>query len=327
MTEPDRGVGWEPVLAGFHPDPSMCCVDGVYYLLTSSFGYHPGLPVHRSTDLLTWELIGHVLVGESWLDLRGLGASWGVWAPTIRHHAGTFFVVVTVAGPTPVAGNYLTTASDPAGPWSPPRRLAAEGIDPDLFVDRDGRAWVCGARDAAEPDRPGLGPGEIWLRELDLDTLELVGPTHVLWHGAMTSTWVEGPHLYERDGRYLLVGAEGGTERNHAVTCAVADAVTGPFRTDPRSPLLTHRHLGESHPVQNVGHADLVTTPDGGLVAVVLGVRPTTCWGARRSSCRASGASAARCSRRASVLSRRAPRPRRGRRWTGSRCAGRCRAS
>lgn len=261
-----------PVLAGCHPDPSVCRVDDTYYLVTSSFGYFPGIPVHRSRDLVEWELIGHVLDRPEQVSLDGLDLSDGVWASTIRHRDGVFYVVSGIARERTGAGVFLVTATDPAGPWSDPVDLDAEGIDPSLFFDDDGRCWLLAARDAAEP--AVTGPGELWMRELDLATLRLVGETHVLWHGALSGQWVEGPHLYKHDGRYVLLAAEGGTERHHAVTAATSTDVTGPYTTDPRSPLLTHRHLGPGHPVQNVGHADLVDTPSGQWWAVVLGVRP-----------------------------------------------------
>lgn len=260
-----------PVLAGCHPDPSICRVGDEYFLVTSTFAYHPGLPVHRSTDLRDWQLIGHVLVDDD-RRLDGLDVSDGVWAPTIRHHDGRFYVVWAEARDRRWAQTYVSTASDPAGPWSAPVALHGEGIDPSLFFDRDGRCWFTAARDADDPAE--TGPAELWMQQLDLLDLRLVGPRHALWHGAVRGAWVEAPHIYEHDGRYHLVGAEGGTERNHAVTAAQADVVTGPYRTDPRSPLLTHRHLGESAAVQNVGHVDVVDTLDGGIAALVLGVRP-----------------------------------------------------
>jgi alpha-N-arabinofuranosidase len=261
-----------PVLPGCHPDPSVCRVGDTYYLVTSSFGYFPGIPVHRSTDLVHWELVGHVLTRPEQAPLAGLDVNDGVWAATIRHHAGVFYVVATIARGRRGASTFVVTATDPAGSWSDPVPLEADGIDPSLFVDDDGRCWFTATRDAPEP--AVTGPAELWLRELDLATLRLTGPEHVLWHGALRGAWVEGPHLYLRDGRYWLIAAEGGTERNHAVTAASAPAVTGPYVTDPRSPLLTHRHLGPGHPVQNVGHADLVDTPDGATWALTLGVRP-----------------------------------------------------
>lgn len=261
-----------PVLPGCHPDPSVCRAGDAYYLVVSSFGYYPGIPVYRSDDLHDWRLVGHVLDRPDQIDLRDLDLSDGVWAATIRYHEGTFFVVCALARGRTGARTVLVTATDPAGPWSDPVVLDADGIDPSLFFDDDGRCWFTATRDATSPT--ATGPGELWLRELDLATLRLTGPTHVLWHGALGGQWVEGPHLYRRDGRYLLLAAEGGTECHHAVTAAVAPRVTGPYTTDPRSPLLTHRHLGPGQAVQNVGHADLVDTPDGATWAVVLGVRP-----------------------------------------------------
>ncbi|MGP3970546.1 family 43 glycosylhydrolase [Streptomyces sp. 6N223] len=261
-----------PVIAGCHPDPSICRVGEDYYLVTSSFTYFPGLPVHRSRDLVRWECVGHVLAEPSHVDLDGLDVSDGVWAPTIRHHDGLFYVVYTVAEDRQGRGTFVTTASDPAGPWSAPVDLGAEGIDPSLFFDDDGRSWFTATRDTLTPD--ATGPGEIYLREFDHRALRLTGPTHVLWHGALAGAWAEAPHLYRRGNRYHLLAAEGGTGHHHSVTAAVASSPTGPYATDPRSPLLTHRHLGALTPVRNVGHADLVDAPDGDTWAVVLGVRP-----------------------------------------------------
>lgn len=240
-------------------------------MVTSSFAFYPGLPIHRSVDLQTWDVVGHALIGPSWLPMDDVGVSFGIWAATIRHGRGRFFIVFTVAGDGAPAGLYVTTAVDVAGPWTPPRLLEGDGIDPSLFFDDDGRAYLTAARDCS--CGRGEGPGEIWLREFDPASLSLKGATRVLWHGAMSGAWVEAPHIHKRSGRYHLIAAEGGTERNHAVTSAIADRVVGPYRTDPRSPLLTHRHLGQRESLHNVGHADLVDTPDGRSFAALLAVR------------------------------------------------------
>lgn len=260
-----------PVLAGFHPDPSVCRVGDEYFVVTSTFGYFPGIPVHRSRDLVTWERIGHVLADPTHVNLDGLDVSDGVWAPTIRHHNGIFYVVYTVAENRQGRGTFVSTATNAAGPWSTPVELDADGIDPSLFFDGDGRCWFMAARDATLDI--ATGPAEIYVREFDYAQLALVGHETVIWHGALTGQWVEAPHLYRRGDRYYLIAAEGGTERNHAVTAATASNPEGPYRTDPRSPLLTHRHLGARASVQNVGHADLVDSPSGETWALVLGVR------------------------------------------------------
>lgn len=256
------------MLPGFHPDPSICRVGQDYYLVTSSFEWFPGLPVHHSRDLVDWRPIGHVIDRPSQLDYRGIGPSRGLFAPTIRHHEGVFYVVCTMVDG---GGNFLVTAEDPAGPWSDPHWLPeTAGIDPSLLFD-EGRAWLHGTREKQGGAYPG--DTEIWLRELDLATLRPVGEEHVIWdvEGAI---WTEGPHLYRVDGAYHLLTAEGGTDVDHAVMAARSARITGPYEACPGNPVLTHRHLGRTHPVTGTGHADLVQTEDGDWWAVLLAMRP-----------------------------------------------------
>lgn len=263
------------MLPGFHPDPSVCRVGTDFYLVTSTFEWFPGLPVWHSRDLVHWRPIGHVLDRPEQLPLDGVRPSGGLYAPTIRWHAGRYYVVCTlVDGPPGRSGSFLVTATNPAGPWSQPVLLEGPGgFDPSLFFDTDGSAWYCATRPLSRPD-PG-GRTEIYLRELDLATHTLTGPEHVLWHGALVdAVWSEGPHLYRVDGRYYLLTSEGGTEHNHAVTVARGDRITGPYQGNPANPSLTHRQLGRGRPVVGVGHADLVRTAHNEWWAVLLGTRP-----------------------------------------------------
>ena len=277
---PVAPVGSNPVLPGFHPDPSICRVGHDFYLVTSTFEYYPGLPVHHSRDLVNWRLIGHVLDRPSQLNLTGVRSSGGLYAPTIRWHQGVFYVVCTLVDPPPgsLGGNFVVTASDPAGPWSEPVWLGEpESFDPSLFFTTNlfgqDEAWFCATR----PDRTSMVKGgtEIWVQSFDPEKLALTGPQHVIWHGALVdAVWAEAPHLYRTpDGDFLLVVAEGGTAHDHAMTCARSDRVIGPYRNYPRNPVLTHRHLGERYPVVGVGHADLVEADDGSWWAVALAMR------------------------------------------------------
>ena len=264
-----------PVLPGCYPDPTICRVGEDYYLACSTFEYVPGLPVFHSRDLVSWEQIGHVVDRPGQLDLDGIASSGGLYAPTLRHHDGVFWVVCTLVDqqdPTR-GGNFLLTATDPAGPWSDPVWLNADGIDPSIFFDDDGRVWVHGTRPAREP--AWHDQTEVWVRELDPETKELVGLEHVIWNGALAGVvWAEGPHLFKVDRMYYLLAAEGGTEFHHAVSVARADSVTGPYVGNKGNPILTHRHLGHGSDVIGVGHADLVQAADGTWWAVLLGMRP-----------------------------------------------------
>ncbi|MEU0183232.1 glycoside hydrolase family 43 protein [Streptomyces sp. NPDC006207] len=263
-----------PVLPGCHPDPSVCRVGADFYLVNSTFEYFPGIPVFHSRDLVHWRPIGHVLDRPSQVDLGTVASSEGIFAATIRHHRGRFYVVTTLVGGSGQGGTFVVTATDPAGPWSDPVWLDdAPGIDPSLFFDDDGRAWCTGTR-LAEPGE-WEGQTDVWLREFDAAELTLTGPEHLLWRGALHgAVWAEGPHLYTVDGRYYLLAAEGGTEHGHAVSVARADHVTGPYTGNPANPVFTHRHLGRDFPVVGVGHADLVRTAQGQWWAVLLGSRP-----------------------------------------------------
>lgn len=263
-----------PILPGCHPDPSICRVGDDYYLVTSTFEYFPGLPIFHSTDLASWERIGAVVTRADQLDYSQIASSGGLYAPTIRHHDGIFYVVCTVVDQHDATrgGNFLMTATDPSGPWSDPVWLDADGIDPSLFFDDDSRVWLHGTRPARQPE--WHDQTEVWVREFDLATMALIGPEHVIWNGALLgAVWAEGPHLYRVDGRYYLLAAEGGTEFHHAISIARSESVTGPYVGNPGNPVLTHRHLGRSVDVVGTGHADLVQAADGSWWAVLLAMR------------------------------------------------------
>ena len=246
-----------PVIPGFHPDPSICRVGADYYLACSSFEYFPGVPVFHSRDLVHWTQIGNALERPSQLRLPpDTPASGGIYAPTLRHHDGRFWLIVTNVSD---GGNLLVTTTDPAGSWSDPVRLpGVTGIDPDLAWDEDGNCWCTCAG----------------IRQVRIDpyTGQSFGPQRRLWSGTPGARAPEAPHLYRIGDYWYLLIAEGGTDRGHAVSVARGRAPTGPFEPCPANPILTHR--GTDHPIQNTGHADLVRAPDDSWWMVLLGVRP-----------------------------------------------------
>lgn len=261
-----------PILPGFYPDPSVCRVGEDYYLVTSTFAYFPGVPIFHSKDLVNWKQIGNVLDREEQVNLKGVKHSGGIFAPTIRYNNGTFYLITTNVGN---GGNFIVTATNPAGPWSEPYFIeGADGIDPSLFFDDDGRCYYTGTKGRREGERY-YGDNEIWVQELDVQNMKLIGESYAIWHGALRNVvWPEGPHIYKKDGRYYLVIAEAGTAHAHAVTVASGTSITEPFTGYNCNPILTHRHLGLDYPIVNVGHGDLVETQNGEWYMVVLASRP-----------------------------------------------------
>ncbi len=263
-----------PILQGCYPDPSICRVGDDYYLVTSTFEYFPGLPIFHSRDLVHWRQIGHVLDRASQLPLQGVRASGGLYAPTIRYSDGIFYVINTLVDGKIKSGNFIITATDPAGPWSEPFWLEnADGIDPSLFFDEDGKCWYVGTHLIEKGHYPGHT--EIYLRELDLESMQLVGEAVYLWDGAVKGVvWAESPHIYKTNGYYYLLIAEGGTAHHHAVTVARSKNITGSYEPNRGNPILTHRHLGLDYPIVGTGHADLVETQNGEWWMVCLAMRP-----------------------------------------------------
>jgi len=240
-------------------------------MINSSFIYFPGIPIHHSKDVVHWEQIGHVLDRPSQVNLDGAGYTGGIFAPTIRFNQGIFYIIATNVNN---GGNFIVTSKNPSGPWSDPYWIkGAPGIDPSLYFDDDGKAYYTGTR--SPENSQYMGDQDIWAQELDLNTMQLIGESYVLWKGALKNAYfVEGPHLYKVNNFYYLMIAEGGTEHYHSVTIARSKDIFGPYEGNPGNPILTHRHLGKGYPISNPGHADFVETQNGEWWMVALASRP-----------------------------------------------------
>ncbi|MFZ4846040.1 xylan 1,4-beta-xylosidase [Enterococcus sp. DIV1083b] len=249
-----------PILPGFHPDPSICRVGEDFYLVTSTFEYFPGLPIYHSKNLADWQLIGHGLSRPEQLQLPTKNPNaFGLYAPTLRFIKDRFYLVCTNVGANEGGeGNFLIWTDDIAGEWSDPIWLDTPGIDPTIFADDDGQTYYLGTHK------------EIYLRTIDLASGDL-GPRQNIWTGSGAAD-PEGPHLYKKDGYYYLLISEGGTSYGHMLTMARSRSLTGPYEACPNNPVMTNRST--NLPLQAAGHADLVQDTKGNWWAVCLAVRP-----------------------------------------------------
>lgn len=265
-----------PILAGFYPDPSVVRVDEDYYMVNSSFGFYPGIPIFHSKDLVSWTQLGHVLDRPSQLDLDSLETSQGVFAPTIEYNAGIFYVINTLVNG---GGNFFVTATNPAGPWSDPVWLPkVGGIDPSFFFNDDGKVYIV---HNDEPEGRPLYQGHraIRIHEYDAET-QTTGANQMVINGgtdlSKKPVWIEGPHIIKVNGEYILHAAEGGTGPEHSQVVFKSENIWGPYVPYKENPILTQRTLDQSrtNPIAFTGHADLVETQNGDWWAVFLGVRP-----------------------------------------------------
>lgn len=255
---PSLALSQNPIIPGFHPDPSIVRVGEYYYIVNSSFQYFPGVPIHRSPDLRHWELIGNVLDRDSQLPLGSANSWQGIFAPTIRYNDGIYYMVTTNVS---VGRNFFVTATDPAGPWSEPIWLDQGGIDPSFYFE-SGRCYL-----VSNPDN------SITLCEIDPSSGRQLTPSKVIWRGT-GGRYPEGPHIYHKDGWYYLLISEGGTEMAHSLTIARSRNIDGPYKPGPFNPILTHCSLAaQDSPIQGTGHGDFVQSPDGSWHVVFLAFR------------------------------------------------------
>jgi xylan 1,4-beta-xylosidase len=275
--QPAAGQYRNPIVAGFYPDPSAIRVGDDFYLVNSSFGYFPGLPVFHSRDLVHWTQLGNAIDRPGQVDFGPNALTRGLFAASISHHDGTFYIVNTCFYCD--GGNFVITAKNPAGPWSDPVWLKTGGIDPSLFFDDDGSAWLVNNDVPAGPLRYD-GHRAIWLQRFDLEAMALVGERKLIrdsgFQPQTNPEHIEGPHLFKRNGWYYLTAAEGGTGEQHAQMVYRSRAIAGPYEAWSGNPTLTQRDLAADRvaPVTSSGHAQFVELKDGSWWAVFLATRP-----------------------------------------------------
>ena len=279
--ELESGEFYNPILQGCYPDPAITRKGNDYYMVSSSFAMFPGVPIFHSNDLVNWKQIGHVLDRVSQLDVHDTGISQGVYAPGITYNENndTFYMITTAfAGGL---GNIVVKTQDPMKGWSDPIKLDFAGIDPSIFFDDDGKAYVVhnDAPDEGKELYNGHRVIKVWDYDVEKDQI-IQGTDKIIVDGGVDLSkkpiWIEAPHIYKKDGKYFLMCAEGGTGGWHSEVIFSSDSPRGPFVPAPSNPILTQRHFpsNRKNMVDWAGHADLVEGPNGKYYGVFLGIRP-----------------------------------------------------
>lgn len=272
---------YNPILQGCYPDPSITRKGNDYFLVTSFFALFPGVPIFHSNDLVNWKQIGHVLDRKSQLKVHDSGISAGIYAPAIKYNPynDTFYMITTqFAGDI---GNMVVKTKDPFKGWSEVQKLNFGGIDPSLFFDDNGKAYVIhnDAPDRGKERYEGHRVIKIWEYDLEKDQV-IPGTNQIIVDGGVDITqkpiWIEAPHIYKKNGSYYLMCAEGGTGDWHSEVIFTSDHPKGPYTPAANNPILSQRYLhpDRENKVDWAGHADLVEGPDGKYYGVFLAIRP-----------------------------------------------------
>lgn len=257
-----------PIIRGFYPDPSICQAEGKYYIACSSFQYLPGVPIFESEDLVNWKQVANALTRTTQVELHKVPSSGGVFAPTLRYHEGTFYMVTNN---NTFGKNFYISTTDIRGEWSDPIFVDQEGIDPSLLFDGEKVYFTSNGNDEA-------GKGCILQCEIDIKTGRKLTESIPVWHGS-GGRYLESPHLYHIGEWYYLMAAEGGTEYGHMITYARSQSPFGPFEEYAHNPVLTNRNLGGNESrIQGIGHGDLICDRQGNYYIVCLGFRQSGVW-------------------------------------------------
>ncbi len=271
---------FNPILAGYSPDPSICRKGDTYYLVNSSFSFFPGVPIYTSKDLVSWKQLGYVLDRPSQLPLDGQNVSGGIFAPAISYNEKnkTFYMITTNVG----RGNFFVKTTDPAKGWSEPIYLPKiDGIDPAFFFDKNGDGYIV-HNGPVDGGADYEGQRAIRIFRFDTKGDSIVGDYKQIVRGGThvqeRPIWIEGPHIYRVGKYYYLMCAEGGTGDWHSEVIFRAKNPMGPWEEYAEgNPILTQRtglDPKRTDIVTSAGHADLVQTEAGDWWAVFLACRP-----------------------------------------------------
>nr|WP_318383619.1 glycoside hydrolase 43 family protein [uncultured Enterobacter sp.] len=213
-----------PIIHADYADPDVIRTGDDFWMVSSSFNHVPGLPLLHSRDLVHWTLVNHVVPRLPGSHYNIVQPGKGIWAPSIRYHAGRFWVFFSI----PDEGIFVCQAADPRGEWSAPHCLkqVAGWIDPCPFWDDDGRAWLV---HAFAYSRSGV-KNKFQLIEMAPDASGFLDAGQIIFDGTPSHPTLEGPKLYKRDGEYWIFAPAGGVKRGWQ-TVMRASALHGPWES------------------------------------------------------------------------------------------------
>ena len=210
------GTYKNPVINADYSDPDVCRVGNDFYMTSSSFACFPGLQILHSTDLVNWKIIGAALTDDYPVlpEFRGTNLDWRkriqhgnyVWAPSIRHHDGWFYIYWG----DPDQGLFMTKTQDPADTWSKPVCVKpGKGmIDCCPLWDEDGKAYLS---HGCAGSRAGV-KSVLFVAPMSADGTTVTGPSRIVYDGHEDQPTIEGTKFYKRNGYYYIMSPAGGVK-------------------------------------------------------------------------------------------------------------------
>lgn len=247
-----------PIISGFHPDPSLVRAGDEYYIATSTFEWFPGVGIYYSKDMANWELVSHALTNDQDVNMMGIDSSCGIWAPNLTYDNGIFYLMYTIVYTNRSrfkdTHNFLITAKDVRGPWTKPIMINSSGFDPSIFHDTDGKKYIVNMVLDYRIDKERFSGIDV--QEYDLSKGILLGKPQRVYKGSHRG-FTEGPNIMKKDDYYYLVCAEGGTEYGHCAIVLRAKNIYGPYEECPHNPIISSANKPDA-PLQRAGHMQIM---------------------------------------------------------------------
>lgn len=203
-----NGMYQNPIIHADYSDPDVCAVGDDFYMTASSFGCTPGLPILHSKDLVNWQIVNYALKEIEPKDFYQYPQHGkGVWAPSIRHHDGMYYIYWG----DPDFGIFMVKTKNPLGEWDKPVLVkAGKGmIDPTPLWDEDGKVYLVHAWAGSRAKFNSV----LTVCELNKEGTQVISNPILVYDGndGVNHT-VEGPKFYKRNGYYYIFAPAGGVE-------------------------------------------------------------------------------------------------------------------
>lgn len=250
-----------PVVDYSLPDPSVIKGDDGYYYLYATEDIR-NLPIHRSKDLVNWELVGTAFTDETRPDFEPKG---GLWAPDINKIGDKYvlYYSMSVWGGEWTCGIGCAVADTPAGKFKDCGMMfrsnginVQNSIDP-FYIEDGGKKYLFWGS--------FHGIYGIELSDDGLKVKEGAKPVQVAGDA------YEGTYIHKRDGYYYLFASIGrcceGIKSTYTTVVGRSDKLFGPYLDKQGRSMSDNHHevlIQKNESFVGTGHNSEIVTDKAG---------------------------------------------------------------
>ncbi|WP_298647599.1 family 43 glycosylhydrolase [uncultured Proteiniphilum sp.] len=232
----NEGSYKNPVINYSLPDPTLIRADDGYFYLFATEDIR-NMPIHRSENLVDWELTGRAFTDATRPTFEPKG---GLWAPDINLIGGKYvlYYSMSVWGGEWTCGIGVASADKPEGPFTDHGKLfrsneinVQNSIDP-FYIEEEGKKYL------------------FWGSFRGIYAVELSDDGLSLKPGAekqqVAGTAYEGVYIHKRNGYYYMFASIGscceGLNSTYTTVVGRSDNLFGPYLDKEGRSMMDNRH-------------------------------------------------------------------------------------